>query len=140
MSEIPEKSYITASNILMAEFLQFNYYPLKPGEYCPGWRKELEPDMPWISEKTVKMIGSWLCRTTRDMMFNKSWDWIMNVVYEIEKISDFKVSIKTNKCEISNGENTFIGEKLDFKFKDDSLAIVYNACEQFITWWNNSRS
>lgn len=64
--------------------------------------------------------------------YNASWDWLMEVV---EKINDYNnvVKIQENHVKIENNER---GEVLVEVVSGSMFEAVYNACVEFIKWYN----
>jgi hypothetical protein len=68
--------------------------------------------------------------------YNEDWNWLMEVVEKIENLEDgeFSVEITNNCCEINGFEihtNLFICNNSETK-----IQAVYNACVDFIKWYN----
>jgi hypothetical protein len=70
-------------------------------------------------------------RTIQDTYYHADWNWLMEVVEKIESLG-FDVVIVHNICKITNGENEIlleIGQK---------IYATYNACIDFIKWYNEN--
>ena len=68
----------------------------------------------------------------RDLKFHKDWNWLMEVVEKIESIG-FTFETKKNWARITRK-----GENIILRWEEDKTKIeaVYNACIEFIKWYN----
>ena len=77
-----------------------------------------------------------------EMLFNSDWNWLMEVVEKIEsiKIETYKVRVDIyfNCCQI----NPTHWEQLISIYgnKETKIEAVYNACIEFIKWYNENKS
>ena len=72
--------------------------------------------------------------TINEMPFDSDWNWLMEVVQKIESL-DFIVSIHHEVVNIFNGE-CYVLEYNETTQSKTKLITVYNACVNFITWYN----
>ena len=72
----------------------------------------------------------------RDLKFHKDWNWLMEVVEKIESIG-FTFETKKNWARITRK-----GENIILRWEEDKTKIeaVYNACIEFIKWYNENKS
>ena len=110
---------ILEGNKLIAEFM--GWVP-KNGDL---WVDESNNNLPQ-NEKPKCLTDRWL--------YNSSWDWLMPVVREIEKLR-YEVVIRCLDCQIFNRESSpaFICHK----WSDTKIKSVYAAVVQFIKWYNS---
>jgi hypothetical protein len=83
-----------------------------------------------------------------NMLYSKSWDWLMPVCYKINNITlgvpsfmKCSVNIGNRRCEIKDGSlhgSTFNFEVYDRNHgnKYTTLEATYEAVVKFIEWWN----
>ena len=82
--------------------------------------------------------GKWV--ELNKLKFHTSWDWLMQVVEKIEsiKIETYKVRVDIyfNCCQI----NPTHWEQLISIYgnKETKIEAVYNACIEFIKWYNEN--
>ena len=71
------------------------------------------------------------------LQFHSDWNWLMEVVEKIESLK-FSVLIGKNNCVI---EQTFGKESLNLGLikGKDKIEAVYNACLEFIKWYNENK-
>ena len=71
-----------------------------------------------------------------EMLFNSDWNWLMEVVEKIESIG-FTFETKKNWARITRK-----GENIILRWEEDKTKIeaVYNACIEFIKWYNENKS
>jgi hypothetical protein len=78
----------------------------------------------------------------KDLKFHSDWNWLMEVVEKIEsiKIETYKVRVDIyfNCCQI----NPTHWEQLISIYgnKETKIEAVYNACIEFIKWYNENKS
>ena len=70
----------------------------------------------------------------KGLLYHKDWNWLMEVV---EKIEDLNYSIEINKQE-ENDYQCLVVKKdiLIQEFSSTKIQAVYNACVEFIKWYN----
>ena len=66
----------------------------------------------------------------------KDWESIMKVVEKIESLG-YSVNISSSMVYI-NGDNSRIVSPLNIGFKITKIEAVYNACVEFIKWYNEN--
>jgi hypothetical protein len=69
-----------------------------------------------------------------DLKYHSSWDWLMPVVEKIERHNEF-----TNVLFFPQGCSININTENGFHFDvdcDAKIEAVYNACVEFIKWYN----
>lgn len=76
------KEEILESNKLIAEFLGYIYVPYTAGNSgrIHGW---VLKNYKLIDKKMPKLF---LGRTTKDLLYHKSWDWLFSVIQKIADI------------------------------------------------------
>ena len=78
--------------------------------------------------------------TAEQTRFDKDWNWLMEVVDRIEAKKDeenngyYYVEIYTKSCMIFSNGN-YINEIVSTS-EDTKIKAVYNACVDFINWYN----
>ena len=67
-----------------------------------------------------------------DLKYHEDWNWLMEVVEKIESLG-YRIEIVKHICRIylSNKETIIISENTP------KIEAVYNACVEFIKWYNN---
>ena len=72
---------------------------------------------------------------TDTLKFDTDWNWLMEVVEKIES-KGFNFEIKRNWARISRK-----GENIVLRWEEDRNKIdaVYNACVEFIKWYNQNK-
>ena len=63
-------------------------------------------------------------RTIQDTYYHADWNWLMEVVEKIEKVGEkeLKFSVEFEKVKLSS-----------------NIESVYNACIEFIKWYNENK-
>ena len=71
----------------------------------------------------------------KDLKFHSDWNWLMEVVEKIESIG-FTFETKKNWARITRK-----GENIILRWEEDKTKIeaVYNACIEFIKWYNENK-
>ena len=100
------------NNKIIAEFMNLNLYK-------SFWYKS--------NIATEKQI----CKEN-NLKFHSDWNWLMEVVEKIESLG-YRIEIVKHICRIylSNKETIIISENTP------KIEAVYNACVEFIKWYNN---
>jgi hypothetical protein len=120
----------TENNKLLAEFMGglFNKYSNKYGignaEYITIGKLN----------NVVKAINHY---DVVELKYHSDWNWLMEVV---EKIEDLGIDVHINTCVcriVDVGEDRF--EDIECFVNDDKKQAVYNACVEFVKWYNNSQ-
>ena len=108
---------ILENNKLITEFLGFElfnnkYYELSQFGY-------------------MKTNGEWSdVFYPETLKFHKDWNWLVEVVEKIESIKGTQIFINGISCEIM-----FKGKVISKHF-NTKIEAVYNACLEFIKWYN----
>lgn len=74
-----------------------------------------------------------------DMLYDKSWNWLMPVVEKIYRLEDgvkrlgVQVTIKNSKCTISINKKRFVCHTIS------PLNSTYGAVVQFLNWYNSQK-
>lgn len=70
--------------------------------------------------------------SSKDLLFNSDWNWLMEVVEKIESYG-FTFEIKKNWARIRKKY-----ENIVLRWEEDKTKIeaTYNACIEFIKWYN----
>ena len=71
---------------------------------------------------------------SQDYPFNTDWNWLMEVVEKIESLK-FEVFIETYEIRIELYENTIFRQHTKVS-NQTKIQAVYNACVDFINWYN----
>ena len=117
----------TENNKLLAEFMEWGnggvyITPFENVGYCNG-------------EPTSICLGY-------DLLFHKSWDWLMPVVDKIEKelTEEFRVVIFEDECSIyqktEDGSTLIIFNCIAEQFNTSKIEATYLACVEFVEWYN----
>ena len=74
------------------------------------------------------------CQPLTILLFHSDWSWLMRVVDKIERLG-YVFEIKITGCRINQIEN---GSIIVLRWEEDKTKIeaVYNACLEFIKWYN----
>ena len=141
---------IINNNILLAEFI--------------GWKREKvvkdssKRPYDFVCPEHIEVIGEsdWdYCsdcgRDTyrknylfgEDLLFHKSWDWLMEVVDKINSLEDVMVSINRLGTFLKIKEETQFFNIINFSFENlsakNTLQATYNVCVAFVKWWNQNK-
>lgn len=107
----------TENNILLAEFLGATKTDLK-GKQKPIW---------------YPILGA----SHTQLHFHKDWNWLMLVVDKIESLG-FSVTIHTDTCYVAHNTDKSVETIIGISdYKLGKLKVVYNACIQFVKWFNS---
>lgn len=121
---------IEEGNKLIAEFMGFDFAKsTKEEDYCADsftreWRTREVP------------------LTVDDLEYNTSWDWLMSVVEKINttRIPDNEfpasVIIYRTTCHVNDDTNIIV----ETTSKGSLIECVWQACVQFIQWYNSQNS
>ena len=115
---------IIENNKLIAEFMGVFDKILSTGN-IHSWS-----DAPfyYTTEDTKEKVIKNICKYSK---YDSDWNWLMQVVEKIEKLK-CTVVIEKNICRIHKGGLHF-GHAYKFETK---IEAVYNACLEFIKWYN----
>ena len=108
---------IVENNKLIAEFMGLSYCKKYLYE---GWYKNHEHNHRLCDFNGLK--------------YHSDWNWLMEVVEKIERLG-YVFEIKITGCRINQIEN---GSIIVLRWEEDKTKIeaVYNACLEFIKWYN----
>ena len=115
---------ITENNKIIAEFL--------------GWQKQT-----WSYNDAVAFYPSFSEHSTFDLKFHSDWNWLIEVVEKIESLG-YIVSTHFNSTDIKNLDTleTICYNRGSWKQYTPPLTkieSVYNACVEFIKWYNEQK-
>ena len=107
-----------SANALIAEFMGMK--PHDPKELDGFWTNTIK------AHKFDNVMN---------LQFNSDWNWLMEVVEKIESIG-FTFETKKNWARITRK-----GENIILRWEEDKTKIeaVYNACIEFIKWYNENK-
>ena len=71
------------------------------------------------------------------LQFHTDWNWLIQVVEKIESLG-YSVNISSSMVYI-NGDNSRIVSPFNIGFKITKIEAVYNACVEFIKWYNENK-
>jgi len=74
-------------------------------------------------------------RTIQDTHYHIDWNWLMEVVEKIENTQPISIIISCGNCEVYNCETA----ETIFFFEGVKIEVVYNACIEFIKWYNENK-
>ena len=114
---------IIENNKLIAEFLNWEFDDLSETFETP-FLKLVDPHAFGDEQFSCKLQDF-------ELEFHSNWNWLMQVVEKIEKLK-CTVVIEKNICRIHKGGLHF-GHAYKFETK---IEAVYNACLEFIKWYN----
>ena len=106
----------TENNRLIAEFLGFQ-----------------QTNIGWYDAEEV-LLRTEIDNTFDDLKFHTDWNWLMQVVEKIESFGH-DVFINTCLCRITDvGLDIF--EDIECFVNDNKRQATYNACVEFVKWYN----
>ena len=109
----------TENNKIIAEFMGF--IPITESDFLADNYKVKKKDILMVIECTK---------------YHSDWNWLMEVVEKIET-HGFTFDIKKNwSCITRKGERIIIRWEED----NNKIEAVYNACLEFIKWYNENKS
>ncbi len=131
-----KKEEILKYNPLIAKFMGYEY-EIGEGTQPTGWYTLIKSTL--INDSFRR---EYLCRNDLEMKYHKSWNWLMNVVEEIEENTPYKINILECECEIysmvSDGFITSKNSVID-KSRDTKIEAVYESIVEFIEWYNSKK-
>lgn len=68
----------------------------------------------------------------------KDYNSLMSVVEKIEKLG-FEFFIVESRCRIAHNTDKSIETIIDFEILGTKIEAVYNACVEFVEWWNKNQ-
>jgi hypothetical protein len=138
------KEEILEGNRLIAEFLGYIYIPYTTGNSgkTHGW---VLKNYKLIDRKTPKLF---LGRTTKDLLYHKSWDWLMPVVEKIESTRDYYVKIYGNQayvqCKVMADTTILTSQKYvagsAYTEENTKLSNTWSAIVEYIKFYNEKCS
>lgn len=75
------------------------------------------------------------------LQFHSDWNWLMEVVEKIESLEYYSISIQiwNKRCSVDVSEN-FEKDLFHYaKSEKTKIEAVYNACIEFIKWYNQKK-
>ena len=114
---------IIENNKLIAEFLNWEFDDLSETFETP-FLKLVDPRAFGDEQFSCKLQDF-------ELEFHSDWNWLMLVVEKIESLG-YRIEIVKHICRIylSNKETIIISENIP------KVEAVYNACVEFIKWYN----
>lgn len=76
------------------------------------------------------------------MVFDTNWNWLMQVVKEINVIDDYRFTVKILSMDVEIYDNVNNKNVIDYfsPYSCDELERgVYEACVQFVKWYNQQK-
>lgn len=125
---------IIEGNKLIAEFM--------------GWEKSPYPNTPDKLYRDDDKNEKQLSIHVSQLLYHSSWDWLMPVVDKIEQVSinhytGFTVDIRRKHCCIychQKGRMDGIIYQTEWnKERETKILTVWEACVQFIQWYNENK-
>lgn len=68
--------------------------------------------------------------------YHSDWNWLMKVVEKIEGLKHCQIDISLNWCRICYKDTLFNYDSRYFFKNLTKIEAVYNACVEFIKWYN----
>lgn len=72
-----------------------------------------------------------------DLKYHSDWNWLMEVVEKIESLG-YDVFINTCVCRITDVGQDVLEDIETFNY-ENKIQAVYNACVEFIKWYNEQK-
>ena len=114
----------TENNKLIAEFLGWTKKIDKEGEETPFYNLPIKFNNPQGVKEYIPLEG---------FIFDTDWNWLMEVVEKIESLGNNF---------IIEGNRGFINipqiKQIELR-KETKIEAVYNACVEFIKWYNEQK-
>lgn len=85
----------------------------------------------YINAKNKEEFGRWV--KCEDLKFNSDWNWLMEVVEKIETLESIGIDFYKGCIDVYNEETNLIRINRKGLTK---IEAVYNACLEFINWYN----
>lgn len=135
-----------ANNRLIAEFMKFEWTFIKNSkgisyDYALPSNFELIKEV----ETTIESVNCEVLEEqdycmTADLKFHSDWNWLMEVVEKIESLGFILKTYGRGSTFLIKGEyyNTPIWN--DEFFGNTKKESIYNACVEFIKWYNDNKS
>ncbi len=131
------------NNILIAEFMGYKYYTWQEckGFGEPGWKNN--------PNGFIKSPKSFLCRTTKDMKYPTSWDWLYPVIEKIISLGYYpqfltgedgnQVIIYDEMYSYSRTMHNVVIRNIPVSKEVTMLQATYTAVLEFIKWYNQNK-
>ena len=132
----------TENNRLIAEFMEFKQCKgirSESGKYFDYWAKE---NFSLIKEQEIQIESEWgYGLVEQDLLFAEQlkfhidWNWLMQVVEKIRKFHNGTEPLNDKQI----GQLLQLIKKLNESLtlrNEVSIEAVYNACVEFIKWYN----
>lgn len=114
----------TENNKKIAEFL--------------GFKLQNNPNERFYKNYFTQANGVWVNRI-EILHFDSDWNWLMKVVEKIESLG-YWIEIHggtINRCLIGSINSSYESFEVT---KNTKIEAVYNACIDFIKWWNENKN
>lgn len=105
------------NNKLIAEFM--------------GWKQQTNPTERWFNH-WFNTEG----KRQSDLFFDFDWNDLMQVIEKIESLDHCQIDISLNWCRIGYKGTLFNYDSRDYFKGITKIEAVYNACVEFIKWYN----
>jgi len=106
------------------------FFGVEPDEknFYDGWE---------LQKSGLPFLTGIMGNGTRDLPFDREWDWLMPVVGKIENITDrfVVVTIEGNSCTISAEDKDGLYYKVTLT-RNSKIESTYEAVVSFIKWYN----
>lgn len=93
----------------------------------------------FTKETAWMMPSSW---RDRPFMFDTDWNYLMKVVIKINTFCDFRFTVSIQSMDVVIHDNVNGGKVVDY-FSDGStdelIVSVFNACVEFVKWYNQQK-
>lgn len=126
---------ITVNNKLIAEFMEFIYIPYNnlQGYSIPGWWKDLSkfnPKVHSIVKNHLTKIGRGyhICRSSNELKYHKSWNWLIPVIQKIN-LNDTFDKLSTSKQQLAWASVISL-------YAHQPIEDLYETVVKFITLYN----
>ena len=126
---------IIENNKLIAKFMGLNktkmFFNLKTGNYV---KKE-------TADCDIKVVDVYLKnnKPITNFYYHSDWNWLMQVVEKIENLSKEGETYMFSITKFS-ARVTYKGSRIvDLPIDNTKIEAVYNACVEFIKWYNENR-
>ena len=118
---------IQENNKLLAEFMELKPILISTDFYG------IQKDHVHITGKNTDFV---MFEFSKSAKYHSDWNWLMQVVDKIESLG-YIVVIQSTLCNISTNKffNGVIIKNLDTKIES-----VYNACVDFVKWYNEEKN
>ena len=75
-----------------------------------------------------------------ELEFHSDWSWLMTVVEKIESLDHCQIDISLNWCRIGYKGTLYNYDSRDYFKGLTKIEAVYNACLEFVKWYNQNKS